>query len=47
MEDLDKLCEIGPVQTQAIIDGRPYNKIEDLMKVKGIRGASLKRSKPT
>jgi len=46
MEDLDKLCEIGPVQTQGIIDG-PYNKIEDLMKVKGIRGASLKRSKPT
>jgi competence protein ComEA len=36
-EDLEKLPEIGPVKAQAIIEGRPYNKIEDVMKVKGIK----------
>ena len=36
-EDLDKLFEIGPVKAQAIIEGRPYKKIEDVMKVKGIK----------
>ena len=36
-EDLDKLPGIGPVKAQAIIDGRPYAKIEDVMKVKGIK----------
>ncbi len=36
-EDLDKLFDIGPVKAQAIIDGRPYQKIEDVMKVKGIK----------
>jgi competence protein ComEA len=36
-EDLDKLPGIGPVKAQAIIEGRPFEKIEDLMKVKGIK----------
>ena len=36
-EDLDKLFDIGEVRAQAIIDGRPYKKIEDVMKVKGIK----------
>jgi competence protein ComEA len=36
-EELDKLPAIGPVKAQAIIDGRPYKKIEDVMKVKGIK----------
>ena len=36
-EDLEKLPEIGPVKSQEIIDGRPYQKIEDVMKVKGIK----------
>ena len=36
-EDLDKLFDIGEVRAQAIIDGRPYQKIEDVMKVKGIK----------
>ena len=31
------LPDIGPVKAQAIIDGRPYTKIEDVMKVKGIK----------
>jgi competence protein ComEA len=36
-EDLEKLLDIGPVKAQAIIDGRPYKKIDDVMKVKGIK----------
>lgn len=42
---MDKLFEIGPVKAQAIIDGRPYNKIEDLMKVKGIKGGIFEKIK--
>jgi len=34
---LEKLPEIGPVAAKAIIEGRPYNKIEDVMKIKGIK----------
>jgi competence protein ComEA len=36
-EVLDKLPGIGPVKAQAIIEGRPFEKIEDIMKVKGIK----------
>lgn len=36
-EDLEKLPDIGPVKAQAIIDGRPYAKVEDVMHVKGIK----------
>jgi competence protein ComEA len=36
-EQLEALPEIGPVKAQAIIDGRPYKKAEDVMKVKGIK----------
>jgi competence protein ComEA len=36
-EQLEALPEIGPVKAQAIIDGRPYKKPEDVMKVKGIK----------
>ena len=36
-EDLEALPGIGPVKAQAIIDGRPYATIEDIMKVKGIK----------
>jgi competence protein ComEA len=34
---LDALPDIGPAKAQAIIDGRPYKKIDDVMKVKGIK----------
>jgi DNA uptake protein ComE-like DNA-binding protein len=34
---LEALPEMGPVKAQAIIDGRPYKSIEDIMKVKGIK----------
>ena len=36
-EDLDRLPGIGPVKAQAIIEARPFEKIEDIMKVKGIK----------
>jgi competence protein ComEA len=36
-EQVQALPEIGPVKAQAIIDGRPYQKPEDVMKVKGIK----------
>jgi competence protein ComEA len=37
LEELDKLPEIGPVKAKAIIEGRPYQTPEDIMKVKGIK----------
>jgi competence protein ComEA len=42
---LDALPEIGPVLAQAIIDGRPYTKIEDVMKVKGIKEGKFTKIK--
>lgn len=36
-EKLGALPGIGPAKAQAIIDGRPYAKPEDIMKVKGIK----------
>ena len=36
-EELEKLPDIGPVKAQAIIEGRPYKRIEDVMNVKGIK----------
>jgi len=34
---LESLPAIGPVKAQAIIDGRPYKSVEDIMKIKGIK----------
>ena len=36
-EQLNSLPGIGDAKAQAIIAGRPYTKIEDIMKVKGIK----------
>ena len=44
-EQLEALPEIGPVKAQAIIDGRPYRKVEDIMKVKGIKEGTYSKIK--
>jgi len=44
-EELDALPGIGPVKAQAIIDGRPYKKTEDIMKVKGIKQGEFNKIK--
>jgi competence protein ComEA len=44
-EKLDALPGIGPVKSQAIIDGRPYAKPEDVMKVKGIKQGEYNKIK--
>lgn len=43
--DLQMLTGVGPARAQAIIDGRPYDKIEDIMKVKGIKNATFDKLK--
>ncbi len=44
-EMLEALPEIGPVKAQAIIANRPYKKIEDIMKVKGIKEGTFGKIK--
>lgn len=42
---LDVLPGIGPVKAQAIIDGRPYKSIEDVMRVSGIKEKAFEKIK--
>jgi len=42
-EQLESLPGIGPKKAPAIIDGRPYQKPEDIMKVKGIKEGIYKK----
>ena len=45
LDTLEKLLGVGPVKAQASIDGRPYAKIEDIMKVKGIKEKTFAKIK--
>ncbi len=45
LTELDELFGIGKVRAQAIIDGRPYKSIEDIMKVKGIKEGEFSKIK--
>ena len=45
LAELQKIPGIGPVKGQAIIDGRPFEKPEDVMNVRGIKGATFDRIK--
>ena len=42
---LEKLSGIGPIKAQAIIDGRPYKFVEDVMRVSGIKGKTFEAIK--
>ncbi len=44
-EELDTLPGIGPVRAEAIIEGRPFKTIEDVMKVKGIKDGEFAKIK--
>ena len=42
-EELQTISGIGPKKAQAIIDGRPYLCLEDMMKVKGVGEATYRK----
>ena len=44
-EELDKLSGIGPAKAQEIINSRPFNSIDDLIKVRGIGNVTLSNIK--
>ena len=45
LKELDNLNGIGPAKGQAIIDTRPFNVVDDLIKVKGIGEITLSKIK--
>lgn len=45
LEELMMLPKVGEKMAKAIIEGRPYDKIEDIMKVKGIAEKSFAKMK--
>ncbi len=45
LEELDRLPGVGKVRAQAIISGRPYQNITDIMKVKGIKQGIFEKLK--
>ena len=45
LEQLETLTGIGPVKAQAIIDGRPFSSLDDLLRVSGIGEKTLQKIK--
>jgi competence protein ComEA len=46
LEALEALPGVGPVLARRILEGRPYERVEDLLKVKGIGPATLEKLRP-
>jgi len=46
LEELEGLPGVGPVLARRILEGRPYARVEDLLRVKGIGPATLERLRP-
>lgn len=46
LEELTRLPGIGPTLARRIVENRPYQKVEDLLKVRGIGPATLERLRP-
>lgn len=46
LAELDSLPRIGPAMAERIIAARPFNTIDDLLKVKGIGQKTLEKLKP-
>ena len=44
--ELDTLPGVGPATAAAIVKGRPYNSLEDLLNVKGIGPKTLEKLRP-
>ena len=44
--ELQRLRGIGPVLAQRIVDGRPYGRVDDLLKVPGVTESTLERLRP-
>ena len=44
--ELETLPRIGPAMAQRIIEARPFNRIEDLLKVKGTGDKTLEKMRP-
>lgn len=45
LEELYELSGIGPKYAQAILEGRPYSSIDDLLQIKGIGEKTLEKIK--
>ena len=45
-DELQLLPGIGPTLARRIVDGRPYAKVDDLLKVRGVSGAVVEAIKP-
>ncbi|MER3451513.1 MAG: hypothetical protein C4300_05170 [Thermus sp.] len=41
-----RLPGIGPTLAKRIVDNRPYQRVEDLLKIRGIGPATLERLRP-
>lgn len=46
LRQLESLPRVGPATARAIVDARPYARIEDLTRVRGIGPATLDRLRP-